>query len=736
MLPMLIDRLPKLRSLLILLTLCGCGASAEEKKSDHLERADQFFEEKKYQEAIIEYLNVLQVEPENQPATRSLGLALIEIGQFGRALRFLQKAQRTDPDDLEVGLKLASVYLLGGRREEAKGEINHILERNPNDFDALQLLVEVASSPQEIDHVFVELERLRSQLEDRARFHFALAKLYIKRGDIERAEGAFRQAAEKNPDSIDAHLGLGAIYAAKGDHVRAEEEFKSAAEMAPPMSPAKISLVNYYLAIGKRDEAKAILHEVTEETPDHLLAWRRLAQIAVQERRFDDAAKALDEILELSPQDVDALQGRGELHIAKGEFEPAEARFREAISLLREVIKLRPDFTAVRYRLAQLHIYVDELEQAKSELTAILKLNPNIPQAVLLLSRLNLRTGDVDSVIQDLEALVEKQPELKQAHDLLGIAYLTKQDPAKAAEALAKAVDLVPNDARQRYLLGASLLGQGKWDEARRQLEAALSLSPAYIDPLNQIVSLELSRKNPDAAIARIQKQIEEAPDSGAHQQLLGIVYHQKGDQDAAESTFLKAVDLDPSLANSYAHLADIYVESGRIDQAIAQTDEALGTDPDNQGLLMLAGRLHQIKGDNAKAIQAYEKLLILNPSLASAANNLAYIYAEREDTLEKALQFAEIARKAAPQNPEIADTLAWILYKRGTHQRALSLLKESVSALPENAEVQYHLGMVYYKLDDKEAAWLSLNRAFELADEFPGADEARTALEELEKLQ
>ena len=148
----------------------------------------------------------------------------------------------------------------------------------------------------------------------------------------------------------------------------------------------------------------------------------------------------------------------------------------------------------------------------------------------------------------------------------------------------------------------------------------------------------------------------------------------------------------------------------------------------------MLSGQLNQKKGDSAKAGEAYEKLLELNPTFAAAANNLALLYAERTETLEKALELAETARNAAPEEPLIADTLGWVLYKRGTYQRALSLLKESVSKLPDNAELQYHLGMIYYKLDEKEAAWLTLNRALELSGNFPGIEEAREVLEELKK--
>ena len=72
----------------------------------------------------------------------------------------------------------------------------------------------------------------------------------------------------------------------------------------------------------------------------------------------------------------------------------------------------------------------------------------------------------------------------------------------------------------------------------------------------------------------------------------------------------------------------------------------------------------------------------------------------------------AEHARSKNPTDPDIADTLGWILYERGTYGRALALLKEAASAQPENALVQYHLGFA----NNKRADFNDAIRAFDKA--------------------
>jgi tetratricopeptide (TPR) repeat protein len=146
----------------------------------------------------------------------------------------------------------------------------------------------------------------------------------------------------------------------------------------------------------------------------------------------------------------------------------------------------------------------------------------------------------------------------------------------------------------------------------------------------------------------------------------------------------------------------------------------------------MIMGIIYEFKGDIPKAQAAYEKVLAINPRFAAAANNLAWIYSEHGGDKDKALQLAQTAKEISPDDPRISDTLGWILYKRGVHQRALALLKESAEKLGGNPQVQYHLGMANRQVGDKDAARRALQVAVSSPADFPGKDEARKALAEL----
>src|SRR2546422_8581188 len=111
-----------------LVVVTGCTRSPEASKARYLSRADGYFDRQKYPEAIIEYMNVLRIEPGNAHAITRGGIAHFETGQLGMALPFLLKARELDPANLDARHRLGTIYLLARRPADARAEAAAILE--------------------------------------------------------------------------------------------------------------------------------------------------------------------------------------------------------------------------------------------------------------------------------------------------------------------------------------------------------------------------------------------------------------------------------------------------------------------------------------------------------------------------------------------------------------------------------------------------------------------------------
>ncbi len=104
------------------------------------------------------------------------------------------------------------------------------------------------------------------------------------------------------------------------------------------------------------------------------------------------------------------------------------------------------------------------------------------------------------------------------------------------------------------------------------------------------------------------------------------------------------------------------------------------------------------------------------------AYNLLAYIYALRKVSLNKALEYIQRALSEQPDNIAYQDTLGWIYFQQEEYEKALEVFAGILLTLDEMEpfdgldEIYYHIGMVYEALkrpDDARLMWekgLSIN--------------------------
>ncbi|MBL9199789.1 MAG: tetratricopeptide repeat protein, partial [Opitutaceae bacterium] len=157
-----------------------------------------------------------------------------------------------------------------------------------------------------------------------------------------------------------------------------------------------------------------------------------------------------------------------------------------------------------------------------------------------------------------------------------------------------------------------------------------------------------------------------------------------------------------------------------------------IAKNPNDASTHYLLGSLHESKKDYKAARDAYEGALRANPKMGPALNNLASIYSEHVIDLEKALDAAQRAREALPSQPEVADTLGWIHFKRGQYAQALALLTESAERLPNHAEVRYHAGLASYTSGLEADARRHLEQALKLDPNLSAGADARRCLDVL----
>jgi tetratricopeptide (TPR) repeat protein len=699
------------------------SCSKEAKNARLLGEADDYFRAGNYDKAKLSYLNALRLDPQNAFALQQLGFIWFEQGDPFRATPFLLKVRELAPQNVAARAKLALCLKVVGQTAEARKEALSILEQDARSAEAILVLADTSYSKEEIAATEEQLQKFPER--GTATFHLASGSLALRKGDLEGASNEVQKAIAVEPKSRQAHLAMASIFASRKDVDQTRLELRRAADLAPVRSVERVKYAQFQAANGAIAEAKAALQEITQKAPDYFPAWLALAEIALKEKKYDESLSLLENMLSRDPDNPDVRIFQTEVLLAKGDAE-------KAIEVLERLNQTYP-IPIIKYQLARAYLKNNSVNQAKIALDQAISINPNYDDAILLLAEINLRTGDRETVIEPMAHLLKKNPELRRAALFLAAAYGSLGRFDDAAGVLGEQARLAPQDPGPQMALGLTFRQAKRNDEARQAFEKAAELAPDNLEPINELVGMDLADKRYAVAMQRVQQAFQTKPDSAMVPFMEARIYAAQRDWARAELAAQNAISLDANFSPAYDLLTSVYLAANKLPQAISQLEAELAKDPNNQRALLTMGLVYEQMKDYAKARDIYEKFLVLNPSSIVALNNLAALYSERLNQLDRAYELAQKARNLAPDNGSIAGTLGWILYKRSDYQQALTLLQESASKLPENPEVQFRLGMTNYMIGQVDAARAAFERAAHATGDFPDKNEAKRRLAQLQ---
>ena len=123
----------------------------------------------------------------------------------------------------------------------------------------------------------------------------------------------------------------------------------------------------------------------------------------------------------------------------------------------------------------------------------------------------------------------------------------------------------------------------------------------------------------------RIYQQILQAdPHQPVALHLLGVINHQRGENDVAVGLITKALAIAPDYAEAHNNLGNALRGLGKLDEAVASYHKALAIAPDFAEAHNNLGAALQDLGKLDEAVAAHHRALELKPDYAEAHNNLA----------------------------------------------------------------------------------------------------------------
>jgi protein O-mannosyl-transferase len=136
--------------------------------------------------------------------------------------------------------------------------------------------------------------------------HGNLGRVYLERGQLDKATAEYRKAIKLLPNYFKGYYGLGGVYGQKGDIAKAIDNYKKSLALNPGFADAHYNLALLYHKQGSLQEAIQHYLKAIELAPDDFEARNDLGVAFAQQGKLDRAVIEWEKVLEIDPNNKSA----------------------------------------------------------------------------------------------------------------------------------------------------------------------------------------------------------------------------------------------------------------------------------------------------------------------------------------------------------------------------------------------------------------------------------------------
>ena len=673
--------------MLLAATVGALGACSSEQRPEEMVRsARTYLSKDDPKSAIIELKNALRVQERNAEARFLLGQAYLRTEELPAAEKELRKAVDLGYAKSEVAPWLAVTML---RLGDYAGVIEAAAGANPSTPRGNAMLQaaigEAKLAAGDRSAAAAAFDAARAADASYAPGFVGTARLKAATGDLDGALAdtasavALPSVSAVPSAAADAWQLRGEVLVAKQQTDAAVSAFRKAIEIRSDYVPAYVALVNTLIAAGRLDEAKTAVDAMRTAGPRYTQTYFYEALVAYHRKDYKTARDAIQVYRGVDPQD-----NRGTLLAA-----------------------------AIDYQLGN-------YRNAEGDLKLLVQRFPDQEFARRLLVGTYIGLGKTADAVQAVKPLVAKKADDPNVLKVAGEVYLRNNQPDEASRYFKKAA-AIDSGGEAQTGLAISHLMEGDKDRGLSELEAAAANDPSMRADFATIIA-SLQDRQFDRALTAIDALEHKQPNKALTQNLRGLALLGKNDTRTARVSFERALEIDPNFFAAALNLSRLDVAEGKPKQADKRLDDMLARNPSNVLAARALSELRELQhATPAEIIAPLEKAISAAPADASA--RLALInYHQRRKDFKRALDVAQQADSAIPNQPAIIEALAVAQQQSGDLNQALRTYSRLVDVAPDKAAALTRVGELQAATKDYPAATESFRKALSLQPDFLNA--------------
>jgi Tfp pilus assembly protein PilF len=267
--------------------------------------------------------------------------------------------------------------------------------------------------------------------------------------------------------------------------------------------------------------------------------------------------------------------------------------------------------------------------------------NPNSAAVRVRLAEAYATAGLDDKAVENLQAAVKLDKKHSGAYLDLGLLAMRANQPQVAEAHFTKVLELTqggqfakidPRQEQALFYLGQIRIGQKRWDEAVTYLKGALRIRKDSSDSYYFLARAYEGLGDNDNARKNLNIALTFDPNYAAAHHELGLVYVSQSNVPSAAVEFRRALEINAQGTQSADQLAKFGTAASWADRATKSLAAGKTRDADKQGLTaisidptyvaaqLLYGRILEKEGDKSTALDRYKHVQELDPKNVEAA--------------------------------------------------------------------------------------------------------------------
>lgn len=672
-----------------------------------MKSGEEYVEKGKHEEAVIEFKNVLQINPEYAAAHEALSLAYLETQKPREAYWEMSETVRLDPKNVEARLRYGTVSAAIGEHDLGLEQAEAVLAMDPKNAPAYILRAQGREAKEELEGSESDYKAAIDADPQGAAFRFLYAGFLERRGRFDEAEKTLRDLLVVEESYI-AYSTLARLVARSTDRDEEAAALLQKTVALAQQAPIEEVKPGPGEKVGTTSLMPNFLREEAVQT-----AYLLSSAFHYTRGRFDKAIEVLEEGVTHSKSKIELIYQMARLHRLQGHLDQEAA-------LIRRATEEAPDSLAAQLVLS---LYLSQQGDSTGALAAARKaveIDPENRGAQLreaeLLIDMGFKDKDQDATEKGqaiVDAILEKEPDNPEAHFVKAKLALTKSDVKAAKESLETVLQARPDWAQARFVLGSTLTASGEYARARVELARAVELDSQLLDARKLLAKVHAQLGEHEFAIEQGRAYLVERPDDGEVRIVVGqsLIRLGRGKEAYQE---VEKIPEEKRDASAHFALGRLDVAFGRIEQGRARLTKADEMAPGNAQVLrtLLAldrdqGKLTESAARIAKAAEAAPN----DSALAELQGEVALLSGDSTAGRKSLARAIELDGR----NVTAQLTLADVALREGKNTEMIEILERAASSVPESADLQYRLAIAYEQNDRRPDSITAYEKAISL---------------------